>query len=297
MMYSRLFFIALVWALFACQPQQTDTQTGQAPDSVDPLSMDNLYAWCIVPFDSEKRTPAERMEMLKELGFTRYAYDWRTEHLATMPNEIKLARKNGIDIMAVWIWIDANADQPGKLSDNNEQALGTVLKWKLNTQIWVGFQNNYFEGETEADKIKAGTEMVAYLSDRAKEGGNTIALYNHGDWFGEPANQVKIIEALPEHDLGIIYNFHHAHEQLDRYDEIVEVMMPHLQYVNLNGMRAEGPKIMTIGSGNMEQEMIQKLLDAGYTGEFGVLGHVEDRDVKEVLSENLEGLKTIQAAM
>ena len=34
-----------------------------------------------MPFDSKKRTPEERIDMLEELGFTRYAYDWRTEHL------------------------------------------------------------------------------------------------------------------------------------------------------------------------------------------------------------------------
>jgi hypothetical protein len=29
----------------------------------------NLMAWCIVPFDSQKRTPEARVEMLEKLGF------------------------------------------------------------------------------------------------------------------------------------------------------------------------------------------------------------------------------------
>ena len=41
-----------------------------------PLAMDNLVAWCIVPFDAKNRGPAERVEMLKNLGFKKYAYDW-----------------------------------------------------------------------------------------------------------------------------------------------------------------------------------------------------------------------------
>ena len=38
-----------------------------------PLAMDDLVAWCIVPFDSRKRTPEERIAMLERLGFKRYA--------------------------------------------------------------------------------------------------------------------------------------------------------------------------------------------------------------------------------
>ena len=76
--------------------------------------MNNYYAWCIVPFDNQNRTPEERIEMLKDLGFVSYAYDWREEHLPEMAKEINLARKNGIDINAVWMWIDKN-DSIGKL--------------------------------------------------------------------------------------------------------------------------------------------------------------------------------------
>lgn len=45
------------------------------------LDMKNYFAWCIVPFDNQNRTPEQRIEMLKRLGFTSYAYDWREKHL------------------------------------------------------------------------------------------------------------------------------------------------------------------------------------------------------------------------
>ncbi len=48
------------------------------------LNMDNYFAWCIVPFDNQNRTPEQRIEMLKNLGFKSYAYDWRAEHLPEM---------------------------------------------------------------------------------------------------------------------------------------------------------------------------------------------------------------------
>jgi len=64
--------------------------------------MDDLVAWCIVPFDSRKRTPEERIAMLERLGFKRYAYDWRAEHLPDTARELRLARDHGIRIEAVW---------------------------------------------------------------------------------------------------------------------------------------------------------------------------------------------------
>src|SRR5215813_1508042 len=51
------------------------------------FARDNLVAWCIVPFDSKKRGPEERAVMLKRLGFTRFAYDWRAEHVASFDAE------------------------------------------------------------------------------------------------------------------------------------------------------------------------------------------------------------------
>ena len=43
------------------------------------LSRSNLVAWCIVPFDSQKRSPVQRADMLQRLGIQRLAYDWRTD--------------------------------------------------------------------------------------------------------------------------------------------------------------------------------------------------------------------------
>ena len=64
---------------------------GQADSSFD---RDKLVAWCIVPFDAKKRKPAERVEMLKELGLKRVAYDWRAEHVVEFEEEILQYKKN-----------------------------------------------------------------------------------------------------------------------------------------------------------------------------------------------------------
>jgi len=272
---------------------EPEVQEEGSGDQVSLFGMDNLLAWCIVPFDSNKRSPEKRIMMLKELGFQSYAYDWRNEHLAEMEKELKLAAENEVEVKAVWLWIDANSDGPGKLSAANEKMLSIIKNSGLHTQVWVGFHANYFDGMSDEEAVRNGIEMVRYLGNRAAEIGCRLALYNHGDWFGEPANQVKIIEKLPDLDIGIIYNFHHAHGQIIRLPEIINVMKPYLWVVNLNGMRKEGPKILPLGTGDQEKKMIDLFIEAGYTGPWGILGHVEDADVQKILEANLKGLKSL----
>ncbi len=254
-----------------------------------PLAMDDLVAWCIVPFDGRKRTPEQRIAMLERLGFKRYAYDWRTEHLPDTARELRLARDHGIRVEAVWMWIDAAGDRPGKLSADNERLLAAVKEAGLSAQVWLAFAPNYFEGRSDEEKVARAVEMVRYLTERAAETRSRVALYNHGDWFGEPENEVRIVRALPGKDVGIVYNFHHGHEHIARFDSVVKEVRPYLWCVNLNGMRPEGPKILPFGTGTHERKMLQTVLDSGFTGPFGVLGHV-DADVEEILRGNLRGL-------
>jgi hypothetical protein len=56
-------------------------------------------------------------------------------------------------------------------------------------------------------------------------------------------------------------------------------------------------RVMQIGSGKHEKEMIANLITQGYKGPVGVIGHVATRDVEEVLRENLEGLEKLLAEL
>jgi hypothetical protein len=93
----------------------------------------------------------------------------------------------------------------------------------------------------------------------------------------------------------MVYNFHHAHAQIDRFGDLLPKMLPHLRAVVINGMRPEGPKILPVGSGSHERRMLRVLADSGYQGPIGILGHVEDADVGEVLRRNRDGLHAIAA--
>lgn len=255
----------------------------------------NLVAWCVVPFDSVERSPYERADMLLDLGFTQFAYDWRLEHVPTFSDEIKALEERSIKLASVWIWVDTDT---GKIFDDATEKLLDIIKQNnVQTDFWVGFSNKHFEGLTDDAKLEKAVTSVSYVQNRAKELGCTVSLYNHGDWFGEPLNQIRIIEAMGSKDVGIVYNFHHAHLQVKEFPTLLPKMLPYLRTVNLNGMKVEGPKILTIGEGDEEQLMLRTLKNSGYSGTLGIICHIETEDAQVVLKRNLDGLKSLLEAM
>ncbi len=263
--------------------------------SINLFAKDNLVAWCVVPFDNQERTPAQRTQMLQELGLRSLAWDWRQKHLNSLESEIALLREAKIELKAVWCWIDEKSK--AGLGDANDQLLATLEKTGAKTEIWVSFAPSFFAGLNETERVSQGAETVAILRRKAGAIGCSVSLYNHGDWFGEPRNMVKILRYLNVEDVGLVYNFHHAHSQLEDYQANLALMMPYLRSVNLNGMRVDGPKILPLGSGDREALMMMQLKEAGFQGRIGILGHVENADVKEVLTENLAGMKKLLRQM
>lgn len=292
-MTKNLTLLVIILSGVFCLTCSPDKKTG----SNDLLfAKNNLVAWCIVPFDSMERTPEQRAMMLSNLGIKQLAYDWRTKHLATFPLEIRSLKYLNIRLKSVWLWIDPDSGK-SLIDSANQQIFDIIKKTKMKTDFWVGFSNRYFEGLSDEEKLTSAASAVSEIEKRAKELECTISLYNHGDWFGEPLNQIRIIEKTGSKDIGIIYNFHHAHEQVDAFPQLLDKMLPYLRTVNLNGMKRGGPKIYPLGQGDQELEMLKTLKASGYNGSIGIIGHIEDEDAKVVLARNLEGLKSLLRAM
>lgn len=273
---SILIVVLCQLLLFSC------TANNQEPD------MDGLYAWCIVPFDLLKRTPQERINMLVELGFSEYAYDWREEHIRDMADEWRLAQESNIKVRSVWMWLDPALDTVGQLSWLNDSLFQILKKEKLETEIWLGFKSNYFQSEDEQDNIQTAIDMVAYLATRADSLGCKIGLYNHGAWFGDPRHQLKVIQAMPDIEMGLIYNFHHGYDQVQFIPTLIPDMLPYLYAVNISGIVEGESDIHDFGTGDHELDLLRAFMDAGYDGPIGILGHRNNKDVKVVLAQNLK---------
>ena len=256
------------------------------------FEQENLLAWCIVPFDSGERTPLERAEMLNELGLKHFAYDYRDEHIPSFREEIETLKTHRINLSAVWLWVDPRWEEP--LNSAGRQILDILGETRTQTEIWLGFPDNAFDEIPDDECLSMSVEVVKEILVECEKLGCTLALYNHGGWFGEPDNLVRVVESVGSDRVRIVYNFHHGHKQVELFQENLEKMLPYLSTININGMRVEGPKIIPLGEGDCELEMLRIIKDSGYTGPIGILGHTEGEDIRLVLERNLDGLAELR---
>lgn len=257
----------------------------QGKDRKNLFARENLVAWCIVPFDGKKRGPEERAAMLARLGFKHFAYDWRAEHIKTFDAEIAALQKHGIQLDAFWF--------PAGLNNDARAILDCLKRHNINTQLWVTFGDPAPGAKDQAAKIEAAARILRPIADEAANIGCSVGLYNHGGWFGEPENQIAVLEHLKLKNVGIVYNFHHGHDHLDRFPALLKKMQPHLYALNLNGMVKNGAKlgkkILPLGQGDLDLGLLKTIRASGYSGPIGILGHTQD-DAEARLRDNLDGL-------
>lgn len=252
----------------------------------DLFRRENLVAWCVVPFDSQHRTPEQRAEMLVKLGIHQLAYDYRAEHIPTFDEELTQLKKHNIKLLAWWFPTELNAE--AKL------ILGVLEKHKVQTQLWVtGGGSATATPDEHAARVASEAKRIGTIAEAAAKIGCSVGLYNHGGWFGEPENQLAIIEHLKMPNVGIVYNQHHGHEHVERFAGLLAKMKPHLLALNLNGMVPKGDqidqKIVPLGAGSLDKDLLKLVRDSGYTGPIGILNHT-DHDAEARLKDNLDGL-------
>ena len=173
------------------QSEPTVAQTKPAADA-SIYSPENLVAWCVVPFDSRKRGPEERSDMLKRLGFKRFAYDWRDKDIPTFDAEVDALKKNGIDL-AAW-WFPTNPDDK-----TASTILQVIRRHDIHPQLWVmGGGPPTKTPQEQSQRVDAEADRIARIVAMAEPCGCSVGLYSHDGWFGQTDNEVAIIHRLKE---------------------------------------------------------------------------------------------------
>ncbi len=270
------------------------TALAHAETPPDIFARENIVAWCIVPFDMKKRGPEERAEMLDGLGIKRLAYDYRVEHIPTFDAELDALKKHGIELTAWWF--------PTVLNDEAKNILAVIERHGVHPQLWVmGGGGPVKSPEEQAQRVAQEAARIRPIAEAAAKLGCKVGLYNHGGWFGEPENQLAILAQLGLPNVGLVYNFHHGHGEIDRFRELWPKMQPHLLALNINGMVRDGDKIgrgtITIGTGTEEGWMLRVVRDSGWQGPVGIVGDRPQLDAEVALRDNLAGLEKLRAEL
>ncbi|HWB02528.1 MAG TPA: DUF6797 domain-containing protein [Verrucomicrobiales bacterium] len=284
-------FLLLVF--LACfETTHSQAIAAEPPDIFD---RSNLAAWCIVPYDGKKRGPEERAAMLEKLGIKRLAYDYRPEHIPQFDAEMEALKKHGIELTAWWF--------PLTLGDEAKNILNVIKRHRVRPQLWVMSGNTGTpanEAETK-ERIENEARRLGRICEAAAPLALKVCLYNHGGWFGEPENQIAILEQMKRNGItncGMVYNQHHGQAHLKRFPALFEKMKPWLRAFNLNGMSDTDPEdqITPVGQGNLDVSLLQLVHDSGWRGPVGILNHTNE-DAELRLQDNLDGVMWVSKEM
>jgi sugar phosphate isomerase/epimerase len=257
----------------------------------DVFAKSNLAAWCVVPFDAKKRSPLQRAQMLQELGIKKLAYDWLEEHILTFDEELKALNQYHIQLEAFWMMSDQHPEANAHI-----QAIFDFLERnQVKTQIWLLMGEWEGFGElSQTEKVEAMAKPIRYIAEYAAKLGCKVALYNHGGWFGEPENQLEIMDRLKLPQVGIVYNFHHARLHHERFATFFPKIKPHLLALNIAGLKkGVTDRFFRTGQGDVELDMIRVVWKSGYQGTIGIINHDMDEDAFVGLQTEMDGLKRI----
>lgn len=257
------------------------------------LQREQLVAWCVVPFDAARRGPEQRAQMLEDLGLKRLAYDWREEHVPTWDAEIDALKRHQIQLTGWWC-----ASSLDPLEDAGVQRIVDFLRRRgVHTQLWLSLPDAELQKiDSQEQRVARAAIAVRQLAEQVAPLDCQVGLYNHGGWIGQPANLVRIMQQLPDQpNVGIVYNFHHAHHELSEFPQALAEMKPYLLCLNINGTNRIGgddaaQKILTLGEGELDRQILDWIAQVGYTGPIGILDHREQLDARESLQLNLDGL-------
>ncbi len=263
-----------------------------------PWSRERLQAWCIVPYDAKKRTPEQRAEMLRDLGIRRYAYDFRPEHVPTFDREIEVMKAHGIEITAWWF--------PTTLNDTARTILGAIERHGIRPALWVqgGPGGPVRTADEQRERVRREVERLRPIVAEARRLGCKVGLYNHLGWFGDPDNQLLVLAALQAEgftNVGLVFNFHHAHDYTRNFANLWARISPHVLAVTLNGMEPDGDKtghkIHPLGAGADDLALLRIVYASGWQGDVGILSHVAEADAAETLARNLAGYDRLLASI
>lgn len=271
------------------------------------LSRESLAAWCVVPYDSERRDAAARARMLGERGIGRLVWDWRDEHVPLFDAELDALEDAGIELAGLWA--------PAPLSDDTavvDVIAGLVARAVERghaPQLWscYEFPGPWTGPEPDADETAAlvadAVHRFAPIATLADEHGLTLGIYNHMGWSGEPEHQLLIADALQargHQSVGLVYQLHHGHTHMDRFARVWPQIAPRVIAFGLNGMipgaAAGGRKIHPYGHGPHDVEIARVVLESRWTGLTTVLGHTME-DAAQRLADNLDGVEWVRARL
>lgn len=309
----------------------SSAESASPPSAGTLWAHDNLLAWCVVPFDANKRGPEERAQMLERLGIKHFAYDWREKDAPTFDAEIEALQRHGIELTGWWfplaaddplakstletfkrhgvhpqLWVVSTRIEPDvPRMPKTEEEFNKVSPEQFGTLLVKAWRADMPKTpEEQLSRVKEQTDRIQALEKLAAPYGTKVELYNHNGWFGMVDNQLAIIHQLEKRgvrDVGMVYNFSHArdalHDDTVKFQQIWKEIQPYVVAVNITGTHMDNATpIIYPSQGDRELEMMRTIQGSGWRGRVGVIAE-KGGDAEATLQNYIKGLDWLAATL
>jgi sugar phosphate isomerase/epimerase len=267
----------------------------------------NLLAWIVLHHDDRARGPEERAQMLRDLGITKFAYNWTEADIPNFDAEIDALQRHGIELTG---WGQHGSDSP-----YTQLILDTFKRHHVHPQLWVEGEHGGVHQSPEdwarelqttpqiqRQRVSEEADRIAALVKRAAPYGVKVELYNHNGWLGMEENQLAVIALLKERgvtDVGIVYNFSHARDELHddskNFPSLWAKMKTHVDVVNITGIHPDGQFVYP-SQGDSELDMMRTIQQSGWRGSIGLIAE-KGGDAEVTLKNYLVGLDWLAAEL
>jgi sugar phosphate isomerase/epimerase len=165
--------------------------------------------------------------------------------------------------------------------------------------LWLMITSKTF-APSSPDGDENAVKMLREIADLAEPAGLRVALYPHtGCWLERVDDAGRLVKKVERKNVGATFNLCHwlNAEKGRNMKAVMELAMPHLFVVTINGADTEGGwdrLIQTLDRGSFDVGGFLAALDRlGYKGPIGLQGYGIKGDVHENLKRSMEAWRRL----
>jgi hypothetical protein len=157
----------------------------------------------------------------------------------------------------------------------------------------------------QAERVRKEAERIVDLARMVAPVGIQVGLYKHGGWIGITDNAVEVVKyvrSIGVRNVGIVYQFIHAHDEVDdteHFESVWREICPFVLAVNVTGLHAGRTEVYPIiypSQGDLEISMLKVIQDSGWKGPIGLAAE-KGGDAEVNLRNNIVGVRWISTEL
>ena len=246
--------------------------------------------WPVFPFQNgvHFKTTAERVKVLKELGYDGIGSAKLSKSELPLPQRLKLYDEAGLKLFSLYV-----GGRLGSKEHTYSKAISQAIKDLKGRDTILEL---YVLGSKKNNTDEQAVAFVREIADQAKESGLRIVLYPHAGFYVDTlSDAVRVARKCKRDNVGVMFNLCHYLKVEPKTDlkAALTDAKPLLWQVSTSGAKKGGNSwgqlIQTLDRGDYDQKaLFQMLRELGFQGNVGFQCYAIRGDSRENLKRSIE---------